>query len=107
MALVDTYDTVNSGLENFIIVGALRRCTLLRVPCFLMLKGDPLTSPAFSPAPAFPPAALVLKKFGYTARGIRLDSGDLAYLSKVCRSRLPLKPACVMRAWPAALSRET
>lgn len=52
VALVDTYDTLNSGLENFIIV------------------------------------ALALKKFGYTARAIRLDSGDLAYLSKLCRQKL-------------------
>jgi len=29
--------------------------------------------------------SLVLKKLGYTAKGIRLDSGDLAQLSKDCR----------------------
>jgi len=49
LALVDTYDTLESGLWNFICVG------------------------------------VALHDLGYTARGIRLDSGDLAYLSKECR----------------------
>jgi len=49
LALVDTYDTLETGVWNFIFV------------------------------------ALCLHQLGYTPRGIRLDSGDLAYLSKECR----------------------
>jgi len=49
LALVDTYDTLQSGVENFIIV------------------------------------ALVLSELGYKPVGIRLDSGDLAYLSREAR----------------------
>jgi nicotinate phosphoribosyltransferase len=52
LALVDTYDTLQSGVENFIMV------------------------------------SLVLIELGYTPRGIRLDSGDLAYLSKEARSMI-------------------
>ncbi|MGD9949158.1 MAG: nicotinate phosphoribosyltransferase [Desulfobulbus sp.] len=50
--LVDTYDTVKSGVPNAIIV------------------------------------ARELKERGYTLRGIRLDSGDLAYLSREARGML-------------------
>jgi len=49
LALIDTYDTLQSGARNFIIV------------------------------------ATAIHRLGYKAIGIRLDSGDLAYLSKQCR----------------------
>jgi len=50
--LIDTYDTLASGLENAITVGRM------------------------------------LKKQGHTGFGIRLDSGDLEYLSKLARQKL-------------------
>ena len=50
LALIDTYDTLHSGLRNFLLV------------------------------------AYVLHKFGYSPVGIRLDSGDLAWLSLECRA---------------------
>lgn len=49
LALVDTYDTINSGIPNFLCI------------------------------------ALSLLESGYKPVGIRLDSGDLAYLSKKAR----------------------
>lgn len=49
LCLVDTYDTLESGVKNFILV------------------------------------ALALHECGYNAKGIRLDSGDLASLSLSCR----------------------
>jgi nicotinate phosphoribosyltransferase len=52
LALIDTYDTVLSGIENFICVGA------------------------------------ALHAFGYQPLGVRLDSGDLNYLSHACRKRM-------------------
>uniref|UniRef100_A0A7S3YMI6 Nicotinate phosphoribosyltransferase n=1 Tax=Lotharella globosa TaxID=91324 RepID=A0A7S3YMI6_9EUKA len=50
LALVDTYDTINSGCWNFICV------------------------------------SLALSELGFKPIGIRLDSGDLAYLSVECRN---------------------
>ena len=50
LALVDTYDTVRSGIPNFLCV------------------------------------ALALADFDYWAKGIRLDSGDLALLSGIARN---------------------
>ncbi len=49
LALVDTYDTLQSGIQNFITVG------------------------------------VALRELGYSCVGVRLDSGDLAYLSKEIR----------------------
>lgn len=52
LALVDTYDTLQSGVPNYICVAA------------------------------------VLAEMGHQPRGIRLDSGDLAYLSKCSRAMI-------------------
>lgn len=49
LCLIDTYDTISSGLQNFIFV------------------------------------AKALDDFGYTPRGVRLDSGNLAELSYQCQ----------------------
>lgn len=51
LALVDTYDTLHSGLLNFCLV------------------------------------SLALHDLGYTPKGIRLDSGDLAALSMACATK--------------------
>ena len=50
LCLIDTYDTLNSGLRNFILV------------------------------------SLALNDCGYHAKGIRLDSGDLSYISIECET---------------------
>ena len=50
LALVDTYDTINSGIPNFLCV------------------------------------ALALNQAGYQAMGIRLDSGDLSFISTQARA---------------------
>jgi nicotinate phosphoribosyltransferase len=52
LALVDTYDTLKSGVPNFLCV------------------------------------AVALARMGYKPVGIRLDSGDLAYLSKIARNMI-------------------
>lgn len=52
VALIDTYDTLNSGMANFMIVS-----------CALM-------------------------EYGIQPAGVRLDSGDLCYLSQQCRQML-------------------
>jgi nicotinate phosphoribosyltransferase len=62
LALVDTYDTLRSGVLNFMTVG------------------------------------WALHEVGYTPRGIRLDSGDLAYLSK--RARELFKAADKLVGYP-------
>lgn len=49
LALIDTYNTVNSGCKNFLL------------------------------------CSLVLSELGHTPVGVRLDSGDLAQLSKDCK----------------------
>ena len=50
LALIDTYDTLQSGVRNFLVV------------------------------------AHALHTFGYKPVGVRLDSGDLAWLSRECRT---------------------
>ncbi len=51
-ALLDTYNTISSGIKNYIIV------------------------------------AIALHELGFIAIGVRLDSGDLSYLSIECRNEL-------------------
>lgn len=65
IALVDTYDTLRSGLPNFICV------------------------------------ALALKELGYQPIGIRIDSGDLAYLSTQARRLFLEIAAAPGRGWLA------
>lgn len=67
LCLVDTYDTVDSGLLNFCLV------------------------------------ALVLDDLGYTSKGIRLDSGDLAALSMACARKFAELGASLQRPFFHAL----
>merc|ERR1739838_301266 len=48
--------------------------------------------------------ALALYEYGYQAVGIRLDSGDLAYLSKKCREAFVQVPAKYEQPWVAKLT---
>ena len=54
-----------------------------------------------SGAPAFVAVALALDQLGYRAKGIRLDSGDLAYLSTRCRAYFRTVAARFEAAWLA------
>eukprot|EP00611_Tribonema_gayanum_P012060 TRINITY_DN2256_c0_g1_i3.p1 TRINITY_DN2256_c0_g1~~TRINITY_DN2256_c0_g1_i3.p1 ORF type:complete len:584 (+),score=192.80 TRINITY_DN2256_c0_g1_i3:139-1752(+) len=68
LALVDTYDTLQSGIPNFIAV------------------------------------AFALDDAGHRAVGVRLDSGDLAYLSKEVRHMFEVAAVAEARPWLAKVT---
>ena len=82
LALVDTYDTLNSGKgrnkTHHVFCSFSLLSVLFSLP-FQLFKLPP------TGVPNFITVASVLADLGYKPMGIRLDSGDLAYLSRETR----------------------